>query len=152
MQGLPLLKPPYRRITAIDVNRGEHAWQKPIGQGPTHHPAIKHLNLGPLGSQHPSHAAAEGGILLTKTLLITFLAKVDELEEWAKRYPDGGYLQAYDKATGELLAKVEVDRSLHSAPMTYMHDGRQYIVIAGGGSRGAQPDEPAELIAFALPL
>ena len=151
VQGLPLLKPPYRRITAIDMNRGEHAWQRPIGQGPTDHPAIKHLNLGPLGSQHPSHAASEGGILLTKTLLINFLAKVDEFEEWERRYPDGGHLQAYDKATGELLAQVEVDRSLHSAPMTYLHEDRQYILIAGGGSRGAQPYERAELIAFALP-
>ena len=56
------------------------------------------------------------------------------------------FLQAYDKATGELLASVEVDRSLHSSPMTYMHEGRQYILVAGGG-RG----EPSELIAFALP-
>ena len=152
VQGLPLLKPPYRRITAIDMNRGEHAWQIPVGEGPTHHPAIEHLDLGPLGSQHPMHSAAEGGILLTRTLLITFLAKVDELAEWDVRYPDGGWLQAYDKGTGELLAQVEVDRSLHSAPMTYMQDGRQFIVIAGGGSRGSQPEEPAELLAFALPL
>ncbi|MEE2775898.1 MAG: PQQ-binding-like beta-propeller repeat protein [Acidobacteriota bacterium] len=151
VQGLPLLKPPYRRITAIDMNRGEHAWQIPVGEGPTHHPAIKHLDLGPLGSQHPMHAASEGGILLTKTLLITFLARVDELAEWERRYPDGGWLQAYDKATGDLLSQVEVDRSLHSAPMTYMADGRQFIVIAGGGSRGQQPEEPAELVAFALP-
>jgi len=76
---------------------------------------------------------------------------VDELAEWQRRYPDGGYLQAYDKASGELLGQIEVDRSLHSAPMTYLHEGRQYIVVAGGGSRGGQPDEAAELIAFALP-
>ena len=151
VQGLPLLKPPYRRITAIDMNRGEHAWQIPVGEGPTSHPAIEHLDLGPLGSQHPMHIASEGGLLVTRTLLITFLAKVDELAEWTERYPDGGWLLAYDKATGELLSEVAVDRSLHGSPMTYMHEGRQYIVIAGGGSRGRQPEEPAELLAFALP-
>ncbi|MDX1383050.1 MAG: PQQ-binding-like beta-propeller repeat protein, partial [Thermoanaerobaculia bacterium] len=138
VRGLPLMKPPYRRITAIDMNRGEHLWQIPIGEGPTHHPAIAHLDLGPLGSQHPMHAAAEGGILLTKTLLVTFLARVDELAVWEERYPDGGWLQAYDKATGELLAQVETDRSLHAAPMTYVAEGRQFIVVAGGGSRGQQ--------------
>ena len=99
-------------------------------------------DLGPLGSPFPAGVISEGGLLLTKTLLITFQAKLDELGD---RRANGAFLQAYDKATGELLASVEVDRSLHSSPMTYMHDGRQYIVVAGGGQR-----EPSELIAFAL--
>jgi quinoprotein glucose dehydrogenase len=145
-QGLPLLKPPYRRITAIDLNRGDHAWQIPFGEGPTQHPAIKHLNLGPLGSPFPAGVVAEGGLLVTKTLLITFQAKLDELGD---RRPHGAYLQAYDKASGELLAEVEVDRSLHSSPMTYLHKKRQYILVSGGGGR--RSDEPSELIAFALP-
>ncbi|MEE2777439.1 MAG: pyrroloquinoline quinone-dependent dehydrogenase [Acidobacteriota bacterium] len=148
VQGLPLLKPPYRRITAIDLNQGEHAWQIPFGDGPRDHPAIKHLNLGPLGSPFPAGVIAEGGLLITKTLLITFQAKLDELGD---RRAHGSYLQAYDKGTGELLAQVEVDRSLHSSPMTYQHEGRQYIVVAGGGSRRGQDGEPAELVAFALP-
>jgi len=143
-QGLPLWKPPYRRITAIDLNRGDFAWQIPFGEGPSQHPAIKHLDLGPLGSPYPAGVIAEGGLLLTKTLLVTFQAKLDELGD---RRAHGSFLQAYDKASGELLASVEVDRSLHSSPMTYMFEGRQFIVVAGGGNG----EEISELVAFALP-
>ena len=142
-QGLPLVKPPYRRITAIDLKRGDIAWQIPFGDGPNQHPAIKHLKLGPLGSWFPEGVIAEGGILVTKTLLITILAEVDELGD---RAATGSFLHAYDKATGKLLASISVERHLHGSPMTYLHDGRQYIVIAGGGR-----NEPAELLAFALP-
>ncbi|MDX1382882.1 MAG: pyrroloquinoline quinone-dependent dehydrogenase [Thermoanaerobaculia bacterium] len=147
VQGLPLLKPPYRRITAIDLNRGEHAWQIPFGDGPREHPAIAHLDLGPLGSPFPAGVISEGGLLVTKTLLVTFQAKLDELGDRRAR---GSFLQAYDKATGALLAQVELDRSLHSSPMTYLHGGRQYIVVAGGGGRD-EGAEPHELVAFALP-
>ena len=142
-QGLPLLKPPYRRLTAIDLKTGEHAWQIPLGQGPTEHPAIKHLDLGPLGSMYPSGTIAEGGILVTKTLLISFLATLDELGD---RRAHGGHLRALDKATGELLGEVEIDRSLHGGPITYFHQGRQYIAVAGGGGT-----EKAQLIVFVLP-
>jgi quinoprotein glucose dehydrogenase len=143
-QGLPLLKPPYRRMTAIDLNRGEIAWQIPFGDGPRDHPAIKHLNLGPLGQMFPDGVLAEGGILVTKTLLITIIADVDELK--SPRTANGSFLQAYDKRTGKLIASVKVDRHLHSSPMTCMVNGTQYILVAGGGVT-----EPAELIAFALP-
>ena len=142
-QGLPLLKPPYRRITAIDLNQGEHVWQIAFGQGPTQHPAIKHLNLGPLGTRFQTGVLAEGGILVTKTLLVAFLPDVDELGD---RKPHGSFLQAYDKATGELLHSKKVDRTLHGSPMSFLHDGRQYILIAAGGRT-----EPAELLAFGLP-
>ena len=143
VQGLPLWKPPYRRITAINLNEGDIAWQIPFGDGPRENPAIKHLNLGPLGSEYPRGVIAEGGLLVTKTLLVTFLAKLDELGE---RAAEGAFLQAYDKASGKLLHSVEVDRSLHGSPMTYLHDGRQFIVVAGGGQ-----GEASELLAFALP-
>lgn len=143
-QGLPLMKPPYRRITAIDLNRGEHAWQIPFGEGPTNHPAIKHLKLGPLGTQFQSGVLANGGLLITKTLLITFLPELDEL---GNRTATGALLQAYDKATGKLLETIKVDTVLHSSPMTCMHNGRQYILIAGGGGGDGKP----ELLAFALP-
>jgi len=142
-RGLPLLKPPYRRITAIDLNKGEIAWQIPFGDGPRNHPAIKHLNLGPLGSRFPKDVLAEGGILTTKTLIITILAEVDELGDRSAR---GSWLVALDKATGKEIGRIKVDRHLHSSPMTAMYEGRQYILVAGGG-RG----EPAELLGFALP-
>jgi len=142
-EGLPLLKPPYRRITAIDLNTGEHAWQVPFGEGPTNHPAIKHLNLGPLGTRFANRILAEGGILVTKTLLITFLPVLDELGD---RNATGSLLQAYDKATGELLHTIETEQILHSSPMSFLHEGRQYILIAAGGRGGAK----AELLAFGL--
>ena len=138
---LPLLKPPYRRITAIDLNTGEHAWQIPFGNGPTNHPAIKHLELGPLGSPY-GDAVAEGGILVTKTLLIGYLSKRGELGRGAT----GTLLRAFDKATGELLGEVDVETRLHGPAMTYLHGGRQYIAVAAGGRRGDD-----ELIALALP-
>ena len=155
-QGLPLLKPPYRRLTGIDMNTGEHVFQVAQGPGPKDHPAIKHLDLPDLGSSHSgSGAVAQGGILVTKTILIDFLpARIarpfdpgQDAEEAAEEEPEtGGHLRALDKATGAVLAEVWVDRHLHGAPMTYWHDGRQYIAVAGGGGR-----EPAELVAMALP-
>ena len=145
VQGLPITKPPYRRMTAYDLNKGEIAWQIPFGDGPRNHPAIKHLNLGPLGSPFPTGVLAEGGVLVTKSLLITHLANVDESKP--NRPVDGSFLQAYDKKTGELIASVHVDRHMHGSPMTCMVDGRQYIMVAAGGLT-----EPAELLAFGLPV
>lgn len=153
-QKLPLLKPPYRRVTAIDLNTGDHVWQVPVGPGPTNHPAIKHLNLGPMGSVYPAGAVAEGGILVTPSMLVNYLANVDEQGDQfdrtassaPARWPKGGNLLAMDKKTGAVLAQLPVEHNLRGSPMTYEYQGRQYIVIAGGGSR-----EPAELFAFALP-
>ena len=152
-RGLPLLKPPYRRLTAIDMNTGEHVFQVAQGPGPKDHPAIRHLDLPDLGSGHSDGAVAEGGILVTKTILIDFLPSLEEGDLGTT--PDGvavrpaaqgGHLRALDKTTGATVAEVYVDRSFHGAPMTYWHDGRQYIAVAGGG--GA---EKAELVALALP-
>ena len=76
-QGLPLTKPPYRTITAIDLNRGEHRWRVPVGAGPKNHPAIAHLNLGDMGTVYFG-MPAEGGLLVTRTLLIGFVALPDK--------------------------------------------------------------------------
>ena len=80
---------------------------------------------------------------MSKTLLVTFLPDVDELGD---RKANGSFLQAYDKATGQLLDSIKVDRTLHSSPMSYLHEGRQYLLFAAGGRQ-----EPAELLAFGLP-
>ena len=172
------------------MNRGEIVWQAPLGEGPRNHPAIRRLNLGRLGTPPQDGVVTEGGVLVTKTLVISIEPIVDEpglrgneqdanqsdrpsaggRMELGDRSANGSYLVAFDKATGELLAQVEVDRSLHGGPMTYMHEGRQYILIAGGGERpgpGApieataiadaparpkrQPPRKSELLAFALP-
>ena len=139
--GLPLLKPPYRRITAIDLNTGEHVWQIPFGRGPANHPMLEHLNLPPLGSVF-SDVVAEGGVLITKTLLISYLAQKDEIDPEAH----GSILVAHDKMTGDLLGEVLVDQRLHGPPMSYQVGDKQYIAVAGGGR-----DDDNELLVFALP-
>jgi len=141
-QGLPLVKPPWGRITAIDLNGGEILWQVAHGDGPRDHPAIKHLDLGPLGA--PGHRGlSSGGPLLTKTLLFySQAARGPELELSETDY----YLRAFDKRTGEVLWVRQLDLAPHGAPMTYRVGGRQYVVVAAGGA-----GHPAELIAFALP-
>ena len=130
--GLPLLKPPYSRMTAIDMNTGEHVWMTPLGNGDRirNHPMLRDLDLPPLGGD------GRGNPLLTKTLLITALS--------AGGAAGGPRLVAYDKATGEELGAVDLPRGAIGTPMTYMLDGRQYIALTIGGS-------PPELIAFALP-
>ena len=83
-----------QKITAIDLNTGDHVWQVPFGRGPTDHPMLEHLNLAPLGSVYDD-VVAEGGILVTKTLLISFLAQKDEINSNAH----GSILVALDKKT-----------------------------------------------------
>ncbi len=131
-QGLPLLKPPYSRMTAIDMNRGEHAWMQPLGDGDRirNHPMLRDLDLPPLGGD------GRGGPLLTKTLLISALS--------AGGTNGGPRLVARDKTTGEPLGSVDLPSGAVGTPMTYMVDGRQYIALTVGG-------QPPNLIAFALP-
>ena len=157
-RGLPLVKPPYRRLTAIDMKAGEHVFQVPQGRGVTDHPSIKHLDLGPMGSSYLG--VAEGGILVTKTMLVSYLphepdmggvASEEDVLGFVRRRPPGGFLRALDKSTGAVIAQIEVDRTLYSIPITYAHEGRQYIAVAGGGvGRGLSP-EKEELIVYALP-
>ena len=133
-QGLPLFKPPYTRMTAIDMNTGDHAWMQPLGNGDRirNHPMLRHLDLPPLGGDSEDH-----GPLLTPTLLISALS--------AGGTGDGPQLVARDKATGEVLAAIDLPRGALGSPMTYLLDGRQYIALTIGGS------PVPELIALALP-
>jgi quinoprotein glucose dehydrogenase len=137
-RGLPLLKPPYGRITALDLNRGTHAWMVPNGDGPRDHPAIAHLKLGPLG--HAVRASA----LATKALL--FVTEGDQLNV---RTPPGGgghAVRALDKRTGRTLWEMTLEAGATGAPMTYLHKGRQYVLFAIGGANHA-----AEFVALGLP-
>jgi quinoprotein glucose dehydrogenase len=148
-QGLPLFKPPYGRITAYDMRVGEIEWQVPNGEGPRNHPAIRHLNLPPLGN--PGRAAP----LLTKTLLfvgegspammVPSRIQPGQPNETAPSYAEP-YFRAYDKATGEIVAEMRLPAGTTGAPITYMHAGKQYIVVAIGGL-----DEPPEFVALSLP-
>jgi len=139
IQGLPLTKPPYGTITAIDLNRGEILWQVAHGDTPDNirdHPALKGKNVPRTG--RPGQA----GQLVTKTLLIAG-------EKGVATQPDGrkgALLRAYDKATGKDAGSVYMPAPQSGSPMTYLVNGKQYIVVAisGQGYNG-------EYVAFRLP-
>ena len=138
--GLPLIKPPWGRITAIDLNTGDHVWMIANGDTPDcvkDHPALSGLDIPRTGKPERS------GILVTKTLL--FAGEGGGLfatPTWA----GGPMFHAYDKQTGETIWEYELPKRQTGIPMTYSVDGKQYIAVAIG-DRG----EPAELIALALP-
>jgi len=123
-QGLPLLKPPYGRITAIDMNSGEHVWMKANGPGPRDHPALAGLDLPWLGQR------GRPAPLLTKTLL--FLGEGSEGALSILPIAGGKTFRAWDKATGEVVWEMDLAAGTSGAPMTYMADGKQYIVVAIG--------------------
>ncbi len=130
-QGLPLFKPPYSRMTAVDLNAGENAWMQPNGDGNRlrNHPMLRDLDLPPLGGD------GRGGPVVTKTLLVSALT--------AGGTDDGPRLVARDKTTGVIVGSIDLPSGAIGTPMTYMVDGRQYIALTvGGGPR---------LVAFALP-
>jgi quinoprotein glucose dehydrogenase len=133
IDGLPLSKPPYSKITAYDLNRGTIAWEIPLGDGPKDHPRIQHLKLGPLG-------AGRGQPLLTKTLL---LVGHRGGRRAGGQPPEGPSLMAIDKATGKLLARHTLPLA-PATPMTYRHEGRQYVAMVVGGGADAR------IIAFRL--
>jgi quinoprotein glucose dehydrogenase len=137
-QGLPLLKPPYGRITAFDLNKGDQVWMVPNGDGPRNHPLLKPLNLPPLGQ------AVRAGPLVTKTLL--FVSEGDQVS--VRTPPNGGgrKFRAFDKATGQTVWETEFPAGSTATPMTYRHNGKQFIVLAIGG-RNHLP----EFVALALP-
>jgi len=134
-QGLPLFKPPYSRISALDLDAGTIRWQVANGDGPRDNPAIAHLDLPPLGSAgHPAP-------LLTKSLL--FAGEGSDAYVSTGRIPPGmpfeqapyygePWFRAFDKETGEVLAAVALPAGVTAAPMTYMHGGKQFIVVAVG--------------------
>ena len=140
VDGLPLVRGPYGRITALDLNDGTLKWTVPNGDGPRNHPLLRHLDLPPLGV--PNRPAP----LLTKTLLFlgegsnAVIATIDESWGWGRMF------RAYDKMTGEVLAELELPSGTTAAPMTYMVEGKQYIVVAVGDR-----DHAPEFVALSLP-
>jgi len=139
VQGLPLLKPPYGRITAIDLNKGEIVWQVAHGDTPDNirnHPALQGMNIPRTG--RPGQA----GTLVTKTLLVAGEKGVVTMADGRR----GAYLRAYNKANGQDAGKVYIPAPQSGSPMTYMLNGKQYIVVAISGQ-----GYNAELVAFALP-
>jgi len=130
---LPLLKPPYGRITAYDINKGEIAWQVPNGGTPDNiKEAFAKLNLT---NVPPTGFPSQAGLLVTKTLLFG-----------GEGSGGRALLHAYDKKTGENIVELPMPGNQSGVPMTYMYQGRQFIVMPVGGRPAGQ------LVAFALPL
>ena len=137
--GLPLIKPPYGRVTAINMNTGDHVWMQPIGDTPDaikNHERLKGVTIPRTGR------GGRLGIMLTKTLL------------WAgERGPlvtangqEGSWFRSYDKATGEIVSETLLPANTTGVPMTYMVNNKQYIVVAVSAA-----GRPAELVALSLP-
>jgi quinoprotein glucose dehydrogenase len=134
VQGLPVVKPPYGSISAIDLNKGEILWQIANGDTPDNirdNPALKGLDIPRTGRP------GVFGVLVTRTLVICGERSAGK---------SAVMLRAYDKATGKEVGAVPLPAGQTGTPMTYALNGKQYIVLAIAG-----PGFPAELIAFKLP-
>lgn len=132
--GLPVIKPPWNRVTAIDMNTGEHRWMKPAGETPDNiknHPLLQGLNLPPTGG------FTRPVIMVTKTLVF--------VGEGSGGAP---VLKALDKATGETVWSMRMNGAVTAQPMTYMVNGKQYLAVWTGAARNKPP---SELVVLALP-
>jgi quinoprotein glucose dehydrogenase len=140
VDGLPLVKPPYGTITAINLDKGEILWQVPHGETPDvvrNSELLKGMNIPRTGQE-----TYNVGTLVTKTLVIAGEAQVTTTAD----HPRGAMLRAYDKATGKEVGAVYMPGPESGSPMTYMIHGKQYIVVAVSGGPYS-----GEYIAYALP-
>jgi len=144
-RGLPLVKPPWGQITAIDLNTGDHLWQRPLGAAPRD--VREHPDLQGLGLDFSSMGQnGRPGALVTSTLL--FMGDGGGVRGGvASLFGAGGpTFRAYDKRTGEVVGEIILPANPTGSPMSYMLDGKQYIAVAA-----ATLETPAEIIALALP-
>ena len=140
VQGLPLLKPPYSTISAINVDTGEIAWQIPAGETPDavrNHPALKGMKI-----ERTGQSGYNIGTLVTKSLVIAGEGLVTTTAD----HPRGAMLRAYDKKTGKEAGAVWMPAQQSGSPMTYMVNGRQFIIVAVSGGNYS-----GEYIAYSLP-
>ena len=120
-QGLPLFKPPYSRITAIDMNSGEHLWMIPVGETPDrirNHPALTNVDVGNTGTGQLAPMTATPNMLLYAGL----------------GSDDTPYLFAVDKQSGQEIGRVEVPARSNYGMMSYVHDGKQYVMLQTGST------------------
>jgi len=141
IEGIPIVKPPYGILAAIDLDRGQLLFQVPHGDTPDNirnHPALKGLHIPKTGQAGTSGV----GLVVTKTLVVMGDPQITTTPE----HPRGAMLRAYDKKTGQQVGAVLMPAIQSGTPMTYMLDGKQYIVVAvsGGAYSG-------EYIAYSLP-
>jgi len=140
VQGLPLIKPPYGIISAINLDKGEIVWQTAHGDTPDsvrNHAALKGMDIPRTGQ-----STYNVGTLVTKTLVIAGDGQVTTTPD----HPRGAMLRAYDKSSGKEVGAVWMPAPQSGSPMTYMLNGRQYIVVAVSGGNYS-----GEYIAFSLP-
>ncbi len=130
--GVSIVKPPWGRITAIDLKTGEHAWMVENGDTPDF--VAERLEIDPALIPRTGKVS-RAMLLVTRTLLFS-----------GEGLTGGPVFRAHDKSTGEILAEIELPGTTTGLPMSYMHDGRQFVVVAVG-----QGGEPSELVALALP-
>jgi quinoprotein glucose dehydrogenase len=139
IDGLPIFKPPYARVTALNMNAGTVTWTSPLGNGPRNHPLLKDLALPPLGDRMQNVS-----VLLTRTLVF-----VGVIPQGALPGSDADVarklIYVFDKSSGTLLRALEMDGFSSAAPMTYLHRGQQYVVAATGSGPNSA------LVAFSLP-
>ncbi|PYQ70009.1 MAG: quinoprotein glucose dehydrogenase [Acidobacteria bacterium] len=141
VQGLPMIKPPYGVIAAIDLDKGALKWQTPHGDTPDavrNHPMLRGKNIPKTGQA----GTAGVGLLVTKTVVVMGDPQVTTTPE----HPRGAMLRAYNKMTGEQVGAVWMPAPQSGSPMTYAYGGKQYIIVAiSGGSYSG------EYLAFSLP-
>ena len=135
---LPYTRPPYGRITAINMDRGEQVWMAADGDGPRNHPMLKDLNLPMLG------VMSRPAPLVTKTLLFLGEGSDAIFGSGPGPYAWGKKFRAYDKGTGKVIWEMELPSGTTGGPMTYMYKGKQYVVVAVGSKK-----DPPELVALA---
>jgi quinoprotein glucose dehydrogenase len=139
VEGLPIVKPPYGLLAAIDLHRGELLWQVPHGDTPDevrNHPALRRMDIPKTGQR------GNVGLVVTRTLVVLGDPQVTTTED----HPRGAMLRAYDKQTGEQVGAVWMPAAQSGSPMTYLADGKQYIVVAVSGGPYS-----GEYLAYALP-
>jgi len=141
VDGLPILKPPYGTISAINLDRGEIVWQVPHGDTPDivrNHPALKGLTI-PRTGQVPTGGV---GLMVTKTLVVMGDPQLTTTPE----HPRGAMFRAYEKTAGKEVGAVWMAAPESASPMTYLANGKQYIVVAISGGTYS-----GEYVAFTLP-
>jgi quinoprotein glucose dehydrogenase len=139
VQGMPVVKPPYGLLSAIDMNKGELMWQTPHGETPDvvrNHPLLKGMTIPKTGQN------GAVGLVITRTLVVMGDPQVTTPPGRAR----GAMLRAYDKKTGAEVGAVYLPAQQSGSPMTYMVDGKQYIVVAVSGGNYS-----GEYIALRLP-
>jgi quinoprotein glucose dehydrogenase len=139
VQGLPLLKPPYSLLNAIDLDKGEIKWQVPHGDTPDavrNHPLLKDMNIPKTG------LPGSVGLVVTKSLVVLGDPAITTTPD----HPRGAMLRAYDKQTGQQVGAVWMPAPQSGSPMSYLANGKQYIIVSVSGGNYS-----GEYLAFSLP-